>query len=137
MAVMPVLSGDMFTISTLVPTEMPASVRGKGKLEQFLLSACNAHDGNVVDERGTVFQSKQLVWKLKVKEPTDREVWVLCILGPSNGSRGVTQFHCHGGSLANLIYIAPINFWTHNIGSTEYLCLKDKFKVTRIKENKC
>lgn len=47
------------------------------------------------------------------------------------------QFRCRGGSLANFIYSVPINFCTHKIGSPEYLCSKEKFKVTRIKENKC
>lgn len=44
------LSGDMFTTSTLVPTEIPVNAKGKGRPEQFLLAAYNAHDGNVVDK---------------------------------------------------------------------------------------
>lgn len=51
-------SGDRFTISTLVPIEIPVSARGKGKPAQFLLSARNTQDGNVDDEKWTVFHSK-------------------------------------------------------------------------------
>ena len=47
----------MFTISALVPTEIPVGVRGDGKPEHFLLSACNTHVGNVADEKQTVSQN--------------------------------------------------------------------------------
>lgn len=49
--------GDMFTISTLVPTEIPGGVRGDGKPKHCLLSACNTHDGNVADEKQTVYRN--------------------------------------------------------------------------------
>lgn len=129
------LPEDIFTLGTLVPTEIPVSARGRDKPEQFLWSSCNTQDGNVDDDGWTVVQSKQVLWKHTVSEPRDQEVLVLCIWGPSSGSRGITQFQHHRESYASLIDIVPIHFWTHKIQSTEYLCLKDKFKVTRIKEN--
>ena len=49
--------GGMFTISTLVPTEIPGGVRGDGKPKHCLLSACNTHDGNVADEKQTVYRN--------------------------------------------------------------------------------
>lgn len=104
MAVTPILS---LTLETRSPAALCANRnaserQGKRQAQAApLISAQHPH-GHVVDER--VFQSKQFLWTHKVGEPRDQKVLVLCILGPSSGSRDVAQFRWCGGSLANFIY---------------------------------
>lgn len=126
--------GDMFTISTLVPTEIPG-VSGE------MASPSTAFYQLVIPTMEMLLMrsrqcTRTIFLEAEVRKPRAQEASEWCILGWSCRTDVSPDFPVPEGlKLISFTFQLPtfghIKFW-----STEHLGLKDKLKVTRIKGKK-